>query len=301
MQIEYRLGEEIDDRATYQVFIEANRELNKRRGLPDPYPDDPPSRFMALRRYAREYHSEGYWVAHDRDHMVGFGIGIRHPGSWYLAALQVRPHYQGSGIGRCLMERTLGISHGADVVSAISVGMQPVSNAIYIGAGMLPWAPMFAWETPLETKIPDFSVHSRMSLNPTVGIDIVSAIDQQVLGMDRMSQLKFWIEQPDIECLVMSINDEPAGYVFVSSSGIIGPAAVLSEPDSETLLIATTKRIRDMGIDHVSIKIAGLSPSTYKVVRQLGLKITGTALIVLSSRPLWNIGCYIPSSGDALY
>ena len=43
MAIQYRLGIEEDAPVTYQVFAEANRELNSRRGLPDMIADDPPA------------------------------------------------------------------------------------------------------------------------------------------------------------------------------------------------------------------------------------------------------------------
>ena len=139
---------------TYHVFAEANRELFIRRGLPDTFGPEPPVRMMAFRGYAREHHGDGYWVAYDGDRMVGFGIGVRHPGVWYLAALQILPEYQGRGIGQRLLELSLGNAEESDTLCAISAGFQPVSNAIYVRAGMLPWVPIFDWETSEGAEVP---------------------------------------------------------------------------------------------------------------------------------------------------
>ncbi len=302
MPIQYRLGAEEDDPVTFHVFAGANRELSNRRGLPDTIPDDPPARMMAFRRYAREHHAEGYWVAHDGDRMVGFGIGVRHPGVWYLAALQILPEYQGMGIGQRLLELTLRTAEESDTISSISAGMQPVSNAMYVRAGMLPWTPAFDWETtdhaglsPLGTEVDgdDF--------RRTANVADITDIDRQIVGIDRTSQLAFWLEQPDLACFVLSKNGAPAGYAYVSDTGAIGPAAVLEQEDAGTLLSAAVERLRANGVDRVGFQVAGLSPEGHKVVQRLGLRIAGTAMIVVTSRPLWTLGHYFPSPTDALY
>ena len=301
MAIEYRLGIEQDDVPTYHVFAEANRELFNRRGMPDTFGPDPPVRMMAFRGYAREYHGDGYWVAYDGDRMVGFGIGVRHPGVWYLAALQILPEYQGRRIGQRLLELTLRTAEESDTVCAISAGMQPVSNAIYVRAGMLPWVPIFDWETSAGAEVPALDVDPSVDFEPTRDVSEIAEIDRRVVGIDRGSQLDFWLERPDMECLVLSRRGEPAGYAFVGDGGAIGPAAVLERSDSGTMLAAAVERLRANAVERVSFEAAGLCPEAYDVVTRLGLRIAGTALIVVSSRPLWTPGHYFPSPSDALY
>ena len=301
MAIEYRLGVEQDDVPTYYVFAEANRELSNRRGLPDTFGPDPPVRMMAFRGYARQYHGDGYWVAYDGARMVGFGIGVRHPGVWYLAALQILPEYQGKGIGQRLLELTLRTAEESDAVCAISAGMQPVSNAIYVRAGMLPWVPIFDWETAEGAEVPELEVDTSVDFRPTRDVSDIADIDRRVVGIDRGSQLEFWLEQPDMECYVLSRKGEPGGYAFVSNSGAIGPAAVLEQSDGGMMLAAAVDRLRANGVEHVSFQVAGLCPEAYGVITRLGLRIAGTALIMVTSRPLWTPGHYFPSPTDALY
>ena len=301
MSVEYRLGVEEDDPVTYQVFAEANRELNSRRGLPDTIADDPPARLLAFRKYARDHHADGYWVAYDGVHMVGFGIGVRHPDVWYLAALHVLPDYQGRGIGRRLLALTMQTAEESDAVSAISAAMQPASNAIYIRAGMLPWTPIFDWETAEGAVIPRLQAADARDFEPINDAADIANIDRHVVGTDRSQQLDFWLDQPDLECFVLSKNDAPAGYAFVSDTGTIGPAAVLDEADAGPLLSAAVERLRTNQIGRVAFEIAGFSPQGYDIVLRLSLRITGTALIVVTSRPLWTPGRYFPSPTDALY
>ena len=301
MTIEYRLGVEEDDVRTYHVFAEANRELFVRRGLPDIFGPEPPVRMMAFRRYAREHHGDGYWVAYDGDRMVGFGIGVRHPGVWYLAALQILPEYQGRGIGQRLLELTLGTAEEPDTVCAISAGMQPVSNALYVRARMLPWVPIFDWETSEGTEVPPLNVDPSVDFRPARDVSDIAGIDRRVVGVDRGSQLDFWLERPDMECFVLSRRGEPAGYAFVGNGGAIGPAAVLERSDGGAVLAAAVERLRANGVERVSFEAAGLCPEAYEVVKRLGMRIAGTALIVVASRPLWTPGHYYPSPSDALY
>ncbi len=301
MAIEYRLGVEADDVPTYHVFAEANRELFIRRGLPDTFGPEPPVRMMAFRGYAREHHGDGYWVAYDGDRMVGFGIGVRHPGVWYLAALQILPEYQGRGIGQRLLELSLGNAEEPDTVCAISAGFQPVSNAIYVRAGMLPWVPIFDWETAEGAEVPELEVDASVDIRPARDASDIAGIDRRVVGIDRGSQLEFWLERPDMECIALSRRGEPVGYAFVGESGAIGPAAVLEQSDSGALLAAAVERLRAKGVERVSFEAAGLCPEAYDVVARLGMRIAGTALIVVTSRPLWTPGHYFPSPSDALY
>ena len=100
---------------------------------------------------------------------------------------------------------------------------------------------------------------------------------------------------------MLSRRGKPVGYAFVGESGAIGPAAVLEQSDSGIMLAAAVKRLRANGVERVSFEAAGLCPEAYDVVKRLGMRIAGTALIVVASRPLWTPGHYFPSPSDALY
>ena len=56
-----------------------------------------------------------------------------------------------------------------------------------------------------------------------------------------------------MECFVLSREGEPAGYAFVSNSGAIGPAAVLEQSDSGTMLATAVERLRANGVERVSV------------------------------------------------
>jgi ribosomal protein S18 acetylase RimI-like enzyme len=93
-------------------------------------------RFVAFRRHALTHDPDRFWVAEsarDRE-VVGFGIAMLRDRLWYLAALHVRPGWQGRGIGRELLRRCQeSIPARADVTRiVISDALNPHSNLLYV-------------------------------------------------------------------------------------------------------------------------------------------------------------------------
>ena len=76
---------------------------------------------------------------------------------------------------------------------------------------------------------------------------------------------------------------------------------VLEQSDGGAMLAAAVERLRASGVERVTFEVVGLCPEVYDVVTRLGLRIAGTALRVVTSRPLWIPGHYFPSPSDALY
>ena len=76
---------------------------------------------------------------------------------------------------------------------------------------------------------------------------------------------------------------------------------VLEQSDGGAMLAAAVERLRASGVERVTFEVVGLCPEVYDVVTRLGLRIAGTALIVVTSRPLWTPDHYFPSPSDALY
>ena len=298
VSIDFRLANSDDHQATYTVFTEATGELLRRHNLPFERAAEIPPRFLAFRRYAHSHHGGSYWIAEDANRVVGFGIGIRNRGLWYLAALHVIPEYQSQGIGQRLLELTLSSARHPDAVCVIADAIQPVSNAIYIRANMLPWVPLFEWQGPISNSVaaPPADASFGVAADP----ERLGPIDQKVLGIQRPREHQLWLGQPGLECGILSNNGEPVGYVYVSDNGAIGPAAAISEPLMKSLVLWAVSRLKHRGIDNLQLKIPGQSPSVQSVVRSLRLKVQAPAQVLLSSRPLWPQGHYLISAGDAL-
>ena len=306
MSVKFRLAEPEDHAATYEVVTEAMGEYLGRHSLPlrghgpgGRRPAEIQPRDLAFREYAYRYHGDSYWVAEDEARVIGFGIGIRQEGRWYLAALHVLPEYQGQGIGQRLLKLTLSSSaKPTDALCVLADSIQPVSNALYIRANMLPWVPIFEWEGPISRPVQDGPVEAtfRAATDPAE----LGPVDQKVLGIQRPTEHRFWLEQSELECGVLLLDGEPAGYVYVSDSGQVGPASAMAEPLMESLLVWALWRLRERGVENLKLRIPGQCPSALQVACSLGLRLHAPANILLSSRPLWSPGQYLVSAGDAL-
>ena len=306
MSVKYRLAEPEDHAATYGVVTEAMGEYLDRHNLPlrghgpgGIRPAEIQPRDLAFREYAHRFHRDSYWVAEDEARVVGFGIGIRHEGRWYLAALHVLPEYQGQGIGQRLLELTLSsLAKPTDALCVLADSIQPVSNAMYIRAKMLPWVPIFEWDGPISRLVQERPNEAtfRAATLPTE----LEPVDLRVMGVGRPTEHQFWLERPELECGVLLVDGEPAGYVYVSDSGEVGPAAATAEPLMKSLLEWALWRLRERGVENMRLKIPGQCPSAQQVARSLGLRLHAPANILLSSRPLWSPGQYLVSAGDAL-
>src|SRR5580692_6314282 len=109
MQPKFRLAMEADLEATYQVYIAANDDLNRRIGRQvDLQKHTLPRRALAVRRNALRYDQERFWIAEFNKTIGGFGLAIRRRSFWYLAALHVLPEFQGCGVGSQLVRLCLG-------------------------------------------------------------------------------------------------------------------------------------------------------------------------------------------------
>ena len=69
---------------------------------------------------------------------------------------------------------------------------------------MLPWVPIFDWETAEGAAVPALDADPSFDFRPTCDVSDIAGIDRRVVGIDRGSQLDFWLEQPDLGCFLLS-------------------------------------------------------------------------------------------------
>ena len=176
--------------------------------------------------------------------------------------------------------------------------VQPVPTALYIRAGMLPWVPVLTWEGPIVGPVPDVPIDA--SFHVGADPEEMDPVDRKVIGLLRRREHQFWLTQHGLQCGIISVDGRPAGYVYVSEDGRIGPAAATAEPLMRTLLLWAISRSVEQGADHLNLNIPGHCPSAQEVVVALRLRIRPPSTVMLSSRPLWQVGQYLISAGEPL-
>ncbi len=297
-EINYRIATPEDFAETWDVASEAIGDFRLgKHNIDSAPPTALQPRDHNCRAYVHRFHRESFWVAESGSRIVGFTFSWRSPDRWYLGALHVRPDYQGRGIGTRLMERALKSAQPADVRCVIADAIQAPAKMLYIRAGMLPWLPLIEW----AGAVPDLDEDSQgASFRTVTSPDPLASIDEAVLGFQRPAEHKVWMQNPEMMCGLLSIDNVPTGYVHLSKEGDIGPLATVSEPMAKPLLHWALARLKEHGVEHVHLKVPGLAPSIQEAIVDARLRMREPAQVILSSKPLWTPGQYLVSAADAI-
>src|SRR5437879_4865110 len=112
--IEYRRARPKDLPQTASVFAIAIDDLDKKHGFFEkPTSTSPPNPQYA---FWLKKEPASFWVAEDDHRIVGYSFSFLRGSLWFLADLFILPAYQGRGIGKTLIQKTLGSWRGSPLV-----------------------------------------------------------------------------------------------------------------------------------------------------------------------------------------
>ena len=100
-----------DARAVHDVSVVTFTDLEARFHHP-PSPPPPPNVPLVRFSHLIETDPGGAWVAEEDGRVIGAALAIDREGVWGLSLLVVLPDHQSSGIGRALLDRSLGYADG---------------------------------------------------------------------------------------------------------------------------------------------------------------------------------------------
>jgi GNAT superfamily N-acetyltransferase len=185
-------GEDVD--AIMAVVNAANAE-QVAQGVIPPTPPRNPAQTAAYRRaHVRfvERDGPGAWVAAREGSVVGMAEAIRREGFWGLSMLFVRPEDQSRGVGRALLEATLGYAEGADI-RMIQSSPDPRAMRRYaqVGLAMHPTAEISG--RPDRTSIP---VGLPGRAGDASDLELVASVEAAI-GRSRTEDVAFGLEIGD--------------------------------------------------------------------------------------------------------
>jgi Acetyltransferase (GNAT) domain len=227
-----RLARRTDAPFTSRVFAAAVNELYRRCGVGLVVGDIR----RALHEHLLTTDPDRFFVAERDAHVVAFSAAIDRGSWWFLSALFVHPDEQGAGLGgRLLQCSSAGRPVPGGVAATISNAIQPVSNTLYGRRGLFPWLPLVV-----------FTGAPRRLLRPALGrLDVaplsigdqsaVAEIDRAAVGTDRSADHAWYLGEGGRRGWLFLRAGRPAGYVYLSQEGAIGPAAALRPADMEPL------------------------------------------------------------------
>ncbi len=284
-----------DSVPTYEVFVDATDHLARTRGWPHTTrPATPPPRFLAFRVNALTNDPGGFWVAEAGRGLIGFGIAVQREHVWYLAALHVRPDYQGRGVGSAILRRALQIAPPGSLLTVGADARTPVSNALYGRFGMFPET------TLLELSGPAVAGETGLLVRGAPSASDLASIDGAVLGFARLQDHAFWGSVPNLQVCTVAREGRAVGYAYVQADGAIGPIAVLDPADLAPALEASIALSADLGATRARVRIPGGARAAIGGLLTRGWRYADGMTVVLTSAPWGRWDRYVTSGGDAL-
>jgi GNAT superfamily N-acetyltransferase len=181
MSVQIRPMTAEDAEAVDVVVTEADRAADEKAGREvQPHSPERTERFQAGMRRFVEVDPGGAWVAEDDQGVAGMAEAIRRDDFWGLSMLFVHPRAQSQGVGRQLLDKTLGYAEGAKV-RMIMASDDPRALRRYSRAGLAIHPGVEASGKVDRSKIPA-DLPGREGTN--ADLDLVAAADRS-WGRDR--------------------------------------------------------------------------------------------------------------------
>lgn len=301
--VSYRPARDTDVERTYAVFLEAADDLNARIGRPPRAGTGaPPHRALALRRSCVRHDGDRFWVAEMDGAVVGFAIAILRDDIWHLAALHVQPAHQGRGIGSELVRRSMAGCGPTTALTTITDAVNPISNAIYMRAGMLFQDAMLTFDGPSVAPIRDDGIEplEQVAVSRPRDYKVLAAIDLATIGFARSVDHDLWGSIEGLQGVLLVRDGVVRGYAYVAADGAIGPLAVLDPADLAPALDVAAAMAATLGADSIHARIPGSARVATEWLVARGARLSGIGLF-LASRPVGRLDRYVTSGGDAFY
>jgi len=305
MKADYRLAEEKDLEPAHEALVESLNQFAMARALPLVELDFQES--LPLWRHLLGTSGECFLVAEVKKRLAGFCCSVVRANLWFLSYLVVAPEFQGTGIGRDILEKALAEAQGnrdVEVIAAYTNASNWPSISLYARNGIFPRMPVLK----LEGNISGISQATR-EVQPLEGevaglseetIALIDDIDLKIRGANRDIDHRFWLGARGMRCYLFKKGGKVSGYAYVCDDGTIGPLAALNaEDDVERMLSFCLDRLSSQGVDRFALHVPGGNTAALSLLYDRGFKIQELGL-VMSSLPFGKWENYIISRPSLL-
>jgi GNAT superfamily N-acetyltransferase len=274
--------EDVD--AVMAVVNAANADQVARGVVPQPPPRTAVQTAANRRAHVRfvERDGPGAWVAAREGSVVGMAEAIRRDGFWGLSMLFVRPEDQSRGVGRALLEATLGYAEGADI-RMIQSSPDPRAMRRYaqVGLAMHPTAEISG--SPDRKSIP---VGLPGRGGDADDLELVASVEA-ALGRSRAEDVAFGLEVGNRLDVVETGGRR--GWVLWQSGRLL----MLGATDEETAVTLLWRYVGQTGDNAVVFGLTAAQNWAFDVAHQarLSLRVDGAMFVAGMAVP----GPWIPS------
>ena len=294
MPILYRPACAQDLERADQLVVSSINDLTQRHGFgPMAAPHPPNFQLFSLKDDA-----SGLWIAEEADEILGFAWSWVCGDLWFLAQLFVSPGHQGRGIGNELLNEHLNMhgigryQQGADHFHL----QQRIARTLY-STRTIPAISDLLFQClranmlmglPRARAIPTYP-----DRGDRVGPEEAAEIDARVLGVSREKHHRYLINESTTRGVGLYASEDCIGYAYVSSSGHIGPLAVL-RPDALATAFRTALALAaESGASKISAFLPGASETALSIAVEHGMRIT-FPMLLMSTRDFGDWTGYLP-------
>jgi ribosomal protein S18 acetylase RimI-like enzyme len=293
MSILYRPARAEDLGRSDELVVASINELTERHGF-GPIAGSRPPNFQL---FSLKDDAAGLWVAEDAGEILGFAWSWVCDDLWFLAQLFVSPGQQGRGIGNELLKRTFDHAQGSGAANKalITFAFNTVSQGLYIRNGLFPRFPIYNFSVARErlgrlhgpqlrpVRLEETELHLRN----------LARIDAAALGVSREKHHRYLLNDVATKGFGLYAGDDCAGYVYIDTSGHIGPLAV-AQPDALGAAFRTALNLAaENGSSRVSAFLPGTSDTVLSIAVEHGMRIT-LPMVLMASRGVRDWSQYLP-------
>jgi len=241
---------------------------------------------------------DGLWVAETDGEILGFAFSWVCGELWFLAELFVSPRHQGRAIGTELLKRTSEHARkaGATNRALITFTFNIVSQGLYIRHGMFPRLPNYFFNVARDVLI-DHLQGEKLSctyIQDTAShLNSLTQIDANALGISREKHHRYLLNDSTMKGIFLYERDDCIGYAYVSSTGHVGPRAVVQRDAMGAAFTTPLNLAAKSGASQISAFLPGASDSTLSIAAEHGMRIT-FPMVLVSQREFGDWTRYLP-------
>ena len=289
--------------ACAEIWRVAINDYTRPLGQPDIESDSGP----LLRLYAHLHASDpGRFVVATRpdDKIVAFAAAIEREHLRFLSMCFVLPEAQGAGIGRELMRR-VGMAADPDTVRATSTDTaQPISNALYASAGLVPRVPLLDLigtvrdrdafgSLPSGVRPVPFDVLQRDGLDP-----VIDRLDRATLGVAHPVDHRYLQGEGRSGWIYHGPDGTALAYGYATAAGRIGPVAALDEALVAPIVGHLAGAVIPRGAS--ALWLPGTAGPVTVAALRAGFRLDAFPLLLCWDRPFADLSRYLPISPGLL-
>jgi GNAT superfamily N-acetyltransferase len=280
------------------VFAAAIDDLDKKHGfLKGATPTSPPNPQYG---YWLTKDPGSFWVAADQQGVVGYSFSFVRGSLWFLADLFILPMHQGKGIGRALIQRTLGSWKGHRIANRalITPAFNRASVSLYMRFGMLPRQPLYFASASRKSvtrslqRMPLGALKAELIARPADVSARLNQIHKAALGFPIGWHNEYFSKVQQARCFLFKRRGRPEGYAFLRPNGRIGPLVVKSESSFGPALHEILRLAVAGDSNELTMFFAGTNQEAALASIRYGFRIT-YPLLFLSSKPMGDWGNYL--------